>query len=540
MVLHTPVSWPQPHRPARPARKLTFLQGGCRSLTKNTAISCRDATPKAVRTYPSPAPRPPSDAAPRPVAAFDRGSGRRLRRTLSMALLAAALTAPALAANDRQRGDDSESTSSGEVAAKQSDLKSLRAQIEAMRREMAAAEGSRKDSLDQLKDADRAISSTQRELHELSAQIAALQATIKELERQSRALEQELGAQQEQLAKLLYRQYLRGTPDPLRLFLNGDDAHQLARDLYYLEAIGRARSALLASIESSLRRQQALAADSRQQAALLAAAESRQTDEHAKLLVQREQRQATLDRLSKQITAQRREIGNLERDEKRLTELVDRLAKIIAAKAAEARREAQRQELARQERARRLERARQEHERHERERQEASQEKPARATAPPATEEAASKRQASETRQDMPPEAPVAGNLAKMTGALRLPTNGSISNRFGAARQEGSTWKGLFIRASAGSAVHSVAGGRVVFAEWMRGFGNLLIVDHGSDYLSIYANNDSLLKEVGDDVRAGESVATVGNTGSNPESGLYFEIRYQGKPLDPLAWINGK
>ncbi|HRI93534.1 MAG TPA: peptidoglycan DD-metalloendopeptidase family protein, partial [Accumulibacter sp.] len=132
------------------------------------------------------------------------------------------------------------------------------------------------------------------------------------------------------------------------------------------------------------------------------------------------------------------------------------------------------------------------------------------------------------------------GNLAKMKGSLRLPTKGSVSNRFGSARQEGSTWKGLFIRAGTGSDVRSIAAGRVVFAEWMRGFGNLLIVDHGSDYLSVYANNDSLLKQVGDDVRGGESIATVGNTGGNPESGLYFEIRHDGKPLDPLAWVNSK
>jgi len=127
-----------------------------------------------------------------------------------------------------------------------------------------------------------------------------------------------------------------------------------------------------------------------------------------------------------------------------------------------------------------------------------------------------------------------------MKGSLHMPTRGSVTNRFGGARQEGSTWKGLFIRAGTGSEVRSIAAGRVVFSEWMRGFGNLLIVDHGSDYLSVYANNDSLLKQVGDDVRGGESIATVGNTGGNPESGLYFEIRHDGKPLDPLAWVNRK
>jgi septal ring factor EnvC (AmiA/AmiB activator) len=80
----------------------------------------------------------------------------------------------------------------------------------------------------------------------------------------------------------------------------------------------------------------------------------------------------------------------------------------------------------------------------------------------------------------------------------------------------------------------------VVFAEWMRGFGNLLIVDHGDSYLSIYGNNDALLKHVGDSIRGGDTVATVGNSGGNPESGLYFEIRHQGQPVDPLKWASLK
>ena len=123
---------------------------------------------------------------------------------------------------------------------------------------------------------------------------------------------------------------------------------------------------------------------------------------------------------------------------------------------------------------------------------------------------------------------------------MTLPLRGVVTNRFGAARQEGSSWKGLFIRADAGSEIKAIAGGRVVFAEWMRGFGNLLIVDHGGNYLSIYGYNDALLKQVGDGVQGGDSIATAGNSGGNPESGLYFEIRHQGQPIDPLKWVNLK
>ena len=105
-----------------------------------------------------------------------------------------------------------------------------------------------------------------------------------------------------------------------------------------------------------------------------------------------------------------------------------------------------------------------------------------------------------------------------------------MSGRFGSARDGGGTWRGLFIKAGSGSEVKAIAGGRVVFSEWMRGFGNLLIVDHGDAYLSIY----------GQAIKGGETIATVGNSGGNPESGLYFELRHQGQPIDPMKWASLK
>ena len=100
--------------------------------------------------------------------------------------------------------------------------------------------------------------------------------------------------------------------------------------------------------------------------------------------------------------------------------------------------------------------------------------------------------------------------------------------------------KGVFIRAPAGQPVRSIAGGQVVYADWMRGFGNLLIVDHGGAYMTLYGNNESLYKQVGDIIHSGETIATVGNSGGNADSGLYFELRHQGKPFDPLGWVTVK
>ncbi len=125
----------------------------------------------------------------------------------------------------------------------------------------------------------------------------------------------------------------------------------------------------------------------------------------------------------------------------------------------------------------------------------------------------------------------------KARGKLRWPVAGRITNRFGSRREGGKLrWNGVFIKAQPGSPVKAVHRGRVVFSDWMRGYGLLTIIDHGDDYLSLYAHNESLLKEPGDWVEANETIAYAGNSGGNSKTGLYFEIRHRGRPKNPSIW----
>jgi len=188
-----------------------------------------------------------------------------------------------------------------------------------------------------------------------------------------------------------------------------------------------------------------------------------------------------LTRISRDIQRQRREIGTLKRNETRLARLVESLAKLMA------------------------------------------RSKPA-----------------PRTRNERVPQAPSGDSpFLDLKGKLHLPVRGELANRFGSPRADGGVvWKGLFIAARAGEEVRAVADGRVVFADWLRGFGNLLIVDHGDAYMSLYGNNEALYKRVGDPIRGGEPVAAVGASGGNADSGLYFELRHQGRPLDPLDWVS--
>ena len=367
---------------------------------------------------------------------------------------------------------------------KKADLAELRSKIENVRRDLANEEGKRADVADQLKDTERAISGISRDLRQLSDQRSDLQGTLKQLTAQSRDLEGTLHRQQSQLESLILRQYRQGRPDSLHLLLNGDDPNQIARDLYYLGEIGHARAALMQAIKDTLQQKKALTDNTRSREAELAALEAKQREQHQKLA------------------------------EQRMTRLIEELSRVIAARQAKAA-QAERERQAAQQRA------------------QARNEKGERTD-----KDSRDSKNAPELRNEHAPDPATAGNFAQNKGNLRLPVRGNVSNRFGGPRDGGGTWKGLFIRAGNGSEVKAIAPGRVVFADWMRGFGNLLIVDHGGSYLSIYGNNEAVIKHVGDAVKAGETVAQVGNSGGNPESGLYFELRYQGQPQDPLKWVS--
>ncbi|WP_459616020.1 murein hydrolase activator EnvC family protein [Bordetella sp. 2513F-2] len=146
---------------------------------------------------------------------------------------------------------------------------------------------------------------------------------------------------------------------------------------------------------------------------------------------------------------------------------------------------------------------------------------------PPARAEAQPERRAA---------APVDAGRGLKRG-LPVPVRGPTQGRFGVDRPDGGVWRGIVLRAPEGTPVKAVAPGIVVYSDWLRGFGNLIIVDHGQQYMTVYAYNQSVLKRVGDPVAAGDTIATVGATGGQVESGLYFEIRHRGAPVDPALWL---
>lgn len=122
-------------------------------------------------------------------------------------------------------------------------------------------------------------------------------------------------------------------------------------------------------------------------------------------------------------------------------------------------------------------------------------------------------------------------------GKMPWPVPGRASHRFGTSRNEGKMrWQGVRIPGTAGTPVRAIHHGRVVYADWLRGMGLLIIVDHGDDYMSLYAHNETLLKDVGEWVTAETPISTVGDTGGLDRPALYFEVRHKGKPVNPASW----
>ncbi|WP_372763071.1 murein hydrolase activator EnvC [Pseudoalteromonas sp.] len=126
--------------------------------------------------------------------------------------------------------------------------------------------------------------------------------------------------------------------------------------------------------------------------------------------------------------------------------------------------------------------------------------------------------------------------LTRSKGKLNWPSKGKLAHTFGQRKHGGIDWKGVLINAKEGANINSIHNGQVVFADWLKGYGWVIVVDHGEGFMSLYGHAQTLLKDVGDMVREGETVALVGQSGGQASSGLYFEIRHKGSAVNPVKW----
>jgi septal ring factor EnvC (AmiA/AmiB activator) len=444
---------------------------------------------------------------------------------------------------------------SAQLKARQAQMQQQQAQLQTRISELQGVierqARSRKDALDQLKTSELAISEVMRELADLADDEKRV---VQEQERLAQGIAQtreRIQIQRATLADQLRAQYAGGL-SPWTALLSGEDPQQIGRELAYLGYVSRSRAQAVRNLQQSLGQLETLTEQLQQRESKLAALRKETGQKKQMLEEQKAERVKVLARVEAALKQRRSEAQTLEQDAQRLEGLVDGLQTAIKEQEAAERRE--RERLAAQRRQREQEEAaRAERERLKREAR-ARETKVVRVPpSEPVTTVEASGSQETEskvterevarpdvdtgsTQESGVSQEPIAP-LAGLSKGLPVPVRGEILGRFGAERPDGGIWRGVVLRAPEGTPVKPVAAGRVVYANWLNGFGNLLIIDHGEGYLSVYAYNQSLLKKVGERVGPPDTIARVGATGGQVEPGLYFEIRHDGTPVNPLIWL---
>jgi len=409
----------------------------------------------------------------------------RILRALAVGLLITACGLPAAAQNSgREAGREAERK-----------LETIKRELKAVAAERRRIEDQRGDAARQLRQSDEQVGQSNRVLRRTESQLARDQAALVELQQRRNAMRDKLGAQREELARLLRAAYAQGETAPLKALLAQERVADANRLLTYHGYLQRDRATRIARLSTELRELDALEAAIVARQEQLDRARRQQRQQLGQLEQARKSRASLIAQLDRKYQDRSTREKALGRDVKGL----ERLLKQLRAAAA---REAQRR---------------------------------AAAAAKAARE---SRRSTGTQGARAMSRAPVVASAAPLkVGGLGWPLSGALLAGYGGTMPDGRGSEGLLIAAGAGAPVKVVADGTVVYAEWMTGYGLLLIVDHGNGYMSLYAHNDALLKDVGDSVKRGDAVATVGSSGGHGRPALYFELRRNGQPVNPNAWL---
>jgi septal ring factor EnvC (AmiA/AmiB activator) len=354
-------------------------------------------------------------------------------------------------------------------------------------------EGRRGDASRQLREVDEKVGASARSLRETEAQLARQQAALAQLRSNRDTLQGSLAAQRKELGELLRAAYAIGDDAPLKLMLSQDKVADANRALAYHRYLQRERTQRIGALTTELAELERVEREIADRQAALDVAKARQREQLATLERDRRERSQTVAQLDKRYQDRRQREKALGRDAKSLKNLLAQL-RAAAAKAAAERRAA-------------------------------------------AAAAARERDNAPAGSKKRPPPIEVAKTAPIRVGGLGWPLSGTLVAGYGGTMPDGRKSSGVLIGAPAGTTIKAVADGTVVFSEWMTGYGLILIIDHGNGYMSLYAHNDALLKDAGAQVKRGDPVASVGNSGGQGRPGLYFELRRNGNPVNPNSWL---
>lgn len=396
-----------------------------------------------------------------------------------------------------------------------------RKQIEAARQDVAELQKLLKQIEQEKSAVQKQLQTTESEMGQLEKQVDSLQQEIDRSEAELERLNDEKATlegarvEQQRLIGIQARAaYQSGRQEYLKLLLNQQNPEKFSRTLTYYDYLSKARFEQLESFNETLRQLAGVEAGIEKQQATLAEQQDGLKQRRAQLAEVREERQLALAKLDKDLSSRDQKLKARKQEQAQLERVLKTIEETLARQAREA------------ERARQLALA----QAREREQEQARQQqggRPSTATSGPIVSSAGGN---------------FGGPFANAKGKLPWPVDGRLVARYGTPRggDARTKWDGVLIGADMGTQVRAVHGGRVVFADWLRGAGLLVILDHGNGYLSLYGHNQSLLRDAGDIVKAGDPIATVGTSGGQDAAALYFAIRQQGRPSDPAQWCRAQ
>ena len=373
----------------------------------------------------------------------------------------------------------------GETDDAKSNLNKIQKQINLIDKEIKKNSKVKKGLNKSLKKHEKEISTTKKQIYKVKKEQKNNKQKLANLSKELKKLEIEMLRRKQLQNEILYQSYIKPKPGYLQLFLEGINPNEVSRQVNYISFLTKAQNENILKIDKTRKNISATKKSTKKILKNITQLRKKKERNAKKLEKKKKAKKLTLNKISKKLKSQKSKKLKLLQDEKKLSSLVKNL--MLKLKAEEKKRKAE-------------------------------------------------KKDTKEEKKVVDIKA-YKINFAKLKKKLKLPVKGKVIYKYNAKRSDtGTKWKGLFIKAKEGSDVKSVAAGQVVFSDWLRGFGNIIIIDHGKSYMSLYGNNDSLLKQKGEYIRGGEVVALSGNSGGNKYNGLYYELRHNGKPFNPLKW----
>ncbi|CDG23250.1 conserved exported protein of unknown function [Xenorhabdus poinarii G6] len=394
-------------------------------------------------------------------------------------------------------------TFANQISENKNQLKDIQQDIAEKEKSVKQQQKKRTDLLTQLKEQESTISEVGRSLHTTQTHLSKLENEVLSLNTNIKRLQIQQKEQRQLLASQLDAAFRQGNHQGLELLLNGQESQRKERILAYYSYLNQARQETILKLQTTTeelnqKKKQQLEKQNEQKAIL-----SSQKQQKQQMEIARTARQKTLTSLESSLKKEQQSLTELRQNEARLR---NKIAK--AEREAKARAEQEAREAARV-------RARV-----------AAKQKQAQQTG-------ASYKPTEEERALMART----GGLGRPAGQAVWPVRGRVIHSFADAIQGELRWKGIVISASEGTEVRAISDGRVLLADWLQGYGLVVVVEHGKGDMSIYGYNQSTLVKVGQQVRAGQPIALVGSSGGQQQPALYFEIRRQGRAVNPLPWL---